>query len=155
MMKKIRLLGLCGVLVFSLSACKDKKKLESWTGEIATGTQLSWAMFPANEDQNSFSWGTATWALTGESALSWAETSSQAWFPVELCNQIVALNLCVISKAPIENQPVMKAQLQKSLEPRKLLADADLRQICQDIVDQASFQEVMKHYTGTGNACTF
>ncbi len=155
MMKKIRLLGLCGVLVFSLSACKDEKKLESWTGELATGVQLSWAILPVDEDQNSFSWGTATWALTGATALSWAETSSQAWFPVELCNQIVALNLCVISKAPIENQPVMKAQLQKSLEPRKLLADADLRQICQDIVDQASFQEVMKHYTGTGNACTF
>lgn len=154
-MKKLRLLILCRLLALILSACWTDKKNESWTGEIATGTLISWAILPVNQNQNFFSWGGETWTLTEERTLSWSENLVQDWFPIKLCNQIVALNLCVISKAPLENQPVMKAQLQKSLEPRKLLADADLRQICQNIVEQTSFQEVMKHYTGTGNACSF
>ena len=143
------------LVVFVLSACEASKKAESWTGEITTGAQLSGMLILVDEEQNAWSWETEKWVLSGEKTSWWTETPPQAWFPVELCNKIVAFNLCIISKAPIENQPVMKAQLQKSLEPRKLLVDADLRQICQNIVEQASFQEVLSHYTGTGHACTF
>lgn len=153
MMRKLRLFWLGGLLAFTLSACWNDTKTESWTGEIATWAQLSWMMLPANEDQSSFSWVAEHWALTGENSLSGAKTPSQAWFPVELCNQIVAFNLCVISKAPIENQPVMKEQLIKVLEPWRLLADSQLREVCQQISVQESFLEVVKHYEIQG--CKF
>jgi hypothetical protein len=74
-------------------------------------------------------------------------------FPVELCNKIIAFNQCIIAKAPVENQPVMKQQLVKVIQPWRLLAETQLREVCQQIAAQENFLEVVKHYQEQG--CKF
>lgn len=47
----------------------------------------------------------------------------------------------------------MKQQLIKVLEPWKLLADSQLREVCQQIAVQENFLEVVDHYRTQG--CEF
>ena len=67
------------------------------------------------------------------------------------CNRIIDFDLCIIDKAPIENQPVMKESLQSAIESRKIMANAQLREVCKDIQMSNSFQEVVTHYEGLDN----
>ncbi|MDO4714529.1 MAG: hypothetical protein Q4B28_08065 [bacterium] len=78
-------------------------------------------------------------------------------FSVPLCNTIVDLYECIIQNAPLENQPVMQTSLDQVLEPRTMMADAQLREVCQEVIQQDTFQEVMQHYTSTGQnlGCSF
>jgi len=97
-----------------------------------------------------------TWA-TNEN-LSWNITpkpARQSWFWVEECDRIIDFNLCVISKAPIENQETMKLSLQKAVEPRKILANAQLREVCQKTIDNSTFKEVVNHYESLEDWCQY
>jgi hypothetical protein len=40
----------------------------------------------------------------------------------------------------------MKLSLQKAVEPRKILANAQLREVCQKTIDNSTFKEVVNHY---------
>lgn len=138
---------------------------ENPTDDTGTGWNISWtateALISSWKEITSEYWdpssgqifsdekATNSWAL-----LSWnTQISQQGLFSIELCNQIIAFNRCIISKAPIENQPVMKEQLVKVIEPWKLLADAQLREICQETVNNDRFEEVRIHYKDQG--CEF
>ena len=159
-------------LAILLSACGTKKpkdwistgstsaeNIGSWSTEIA----LSWEL-PSSLSGNAMakelnSWNTAllTWSQntwTNTWTNTWSKTSEKTWiFSVELCNQIVAFNQCIISKAPVENQPIMKQQLAKVIEPRHLLVEPQLQEICKSITSENSFIEVVSHYKDQG--CEF
>ena len=104
--------------------------------------------------------------ITGE-VFSWNEqdqtvgevieetVAKQSWFWVEECNRIIDFNLCVISKAPVENQPSMKESLQKAIESWTLMANAQLREVCQDAVSRESFKEVVEHYANLEDGCAY
>lgn len=145
-------LWLFAFVVF-FSACGSKEKTDpiaSWF--VNSGATVSWIVQQSENISNSWkvlSWGVQTWIQ-----LSWTRfLQIKGPFPVELCNRIIAFDQCIIAKAPIENQQVMKQQLIKVIEPWRLLADAQLREICQQITVQESFLEVVKHYEKQG--CTF
>ena len=154
----------CALLI--LSWCWDSQDSQSWTWDV-----LSWDI---NEEIQELSWGTTqeetvepeateneqtveegTWA----EVWSWEEVevtpARQAWFWVEECNKIIDFNLCVISKAPIENQELMKESLQKAVEPWKLLANAQLREVCQKTIEKDTFKEVVAHYEALDNWCKY
>ena len=80
---------------------------------------------------------------------------TQSWFWVEECNRIIDFNLCVISKAPIENQEAMKESLQKAVEPWKILANAQLREVCQKTIEKTTFKEVVNHYEALEDWCKY
>ncbi len=91
---------------------------------------------------------------------SWENTpaparKTQSWFWVEECNRIIDFNLCIISKAPIENQEAMKESLQKAVEPWKILANAQLREVCQKTIEKTTFKEVVNHYEALENWCKY
>ena len=79
----------------------------------------------------------------------------QTRFWVEECNRIIDFNLCVISKAPIENQEAMKESLQKAVESWKILANAHLREICQKTIEKETFKEVVNHYASLDDWCKY
>lgn len=149
-------LWLFAFVVF-LSACGSKEKIDpvgSWS--VDSGATVSWmAQQNALGNQNiSISWEILSWGVQTWIQLSWTRfLQIKGPFPVELCNRIIAFDQCIIAKAPIENQQVMKQQLIKVIEPWRLLADAQLREICQQITVQESFLEVVKHYEKQG--CKF
>jgi len=45
----------------------------------------------------------------------------------------------------------MKESLQSAIESRKIMANAQLREVCKDIQMSNSFQEVVTHYEGLDN----
>ena len=156
MMKKLWLFGLCGLLLFILSACGESKKAESslsWTN--ISGTVISWAVSNSTSGSQDISESDmSSWSFQTWSQASWSfAVPIKSLFPVELCNKIIAFNQCIIAKAPVENQPVMKQQLVKVVQPRRLLAEPQLREICQQIAAQENFLEVVKHYQEQG--CKF
>ncbi|MFC2494874.1 MAG: hypothetical protein ACFNWZ_01545 [Candidatus Absconditicoccaceae bacterium] len=122
-------IALSGELPSSLSGNAMAKELNSGNTALLTGSQNT---------------GTNTGSKTSEKT---------GIFPVELCNQIVAFNQCIISKAPVENQPIMKQQLAKVIEPRHLLVEPQLQEICKSITSENSFIEVVSHYKDQG--CEF
>ena len=156
MMKKLWLFGLCGLLLFILSACEEGKKAESsLSGTNISGTVVSWTVSHSTSGAQDisrseiFSWSFQTW-----SQASWGfAVPIKSLFPVELCNKIIAFNQCIIAKAPVENQPVMKQQLVKVIQPWRLLVETQLREVCQQIAAQENFLEVVKHYQEQG--CKF
>ena len=156
MMKKLWLFGLCGLLLFILSACGESKKAESsLSGTNISGTVVSWTVSHSTSGSQDISgsdmssWNSQTW-----SQASWSfAVPIKSLFPVELCNKIIAFNQCIIAKAPVENQPVMKQQLVKVIQPWRLLAEAQLREVCQQVSIQENFLEVVKHYQEQG--CKF
>ena len=81
--------------------------------------------------------------------------NKQSRFWVDECNRIIDFDLCIIDKAPIENQPVMKESLQSAIESWKIMANAQLREVCKDIEMSNSFQEVVAHYGGLDNWCIY
>ena len=100
----------------------------------------------------------STWNITEN--WSWENTPAptsrtQSWFWVEECNRIIDFNLCVISKAPIENQEAMKESLQKAVEPWKILANAQLREVCQKTIEKTTFKEVVNHYEALEDWCKY
>lgn len=144
------------LVVFILSACEEGKISESslsWMN--ISGTVVSWAVSNSTSGSQDISgsdmssWNSQTW-----SQASWSfAVPIKSLFPVELCNKIIAFNQCIIAKAPVENQPVMKQQLVKVIEPWRLLAETQLREVCQQIAAQENFLEVVKHYQEQG--CKF
>ena len=66
-------------------------------------------------------------------------------------------NFCVIKNAPLENQSAMEKSLEQTLQPWKLMADTQLREACEAVVKNDTFQEVKNHYTqsGTNYGCVF
>ena len=106
-----------------------------------------------SEQSNTSSWNTVeneSWEVTQAPT-----RPRQSWFWVEECNRIIDFNLCVISKAPIENQEAMKESLQKAVESRKILANAHLREICQKTIEKETFKEVVNHYESLENWCKY
>ena len=144
------------LVVFVLSACEEGKKAESsLSGTNISGTVISWAVSNSTSGSQDISgseissWNSQTW-----SQASWSfAVPIKSLFPVELCNKIIAFNQCIIAKAPVENQPVMKQQLVKVIQPWRLLAETQLREVCQQIAAQENFLEVVKHYQEQG--CKF
>jgi hypothetical protein len=45
----------------------------------------------------------------------------------------------------------MKESLQKAVEPWKLLANAQLREVCQKTIEKDTFKEVVAHYEALDN----
>lgn len=150
------------ILIF-LSWCGGKTEDQTlWSGEVATWIEAA----PVVEHGESFSsWGVLSWGH--DVVISWTvQTGNNQWgswtvsahvkkryFKAELCDQIVKFNLCVITKAPIENQPVMKKKLQEALSVWRKMADTQLNEICKDIVSDEVFLEVVEHYEEQG--CVF
>ena len=162
--------------VLILSWCKDSNVEQTWTWEVAT----SWA-FDSLIQEYSESMDTPegtpeetkketqstenTWVVNteelswNESAWSWEikapEPVRQTWFWVEECDRIIDFNLCIISKAPVENHEAMKESLQKAVEPWKLLANAQLREVCQKAIEKDTFKEVRSHYEALEDWCRY
>ena len=78
-------------------------------------------------------------------------------FSIQLCNQIFDLYTCIIKNAPLENQPAMRESLKQTIQPWELMADTQLREACEAVVKNDTFQEVKNHYTqsGTNYGCVF
>lgn len=144
--KKIKILILPMIMLI-LTACGSPNTPETaqqtWTVQLLSGEA---SLLSGEIESGSIS------IITGENL---PIISTLALFPTPLCNSIVDLYTCIIEKAPIENQPLMRASLEQVIEPRKLMADAQLREVCQEITTLTTFQEVMQHYTGTGHGCKF
>lgn len=154
-MKKIWYLLMIGLMIFGLWGCWGNETAEK---ELqGSGEMLSWASF-LTWTIAELSWAEAS-HLTGMQTisgtqLSWMQTTvTTTLFPVELCNKIISFNRCIISKAPIENQAVMKQQLLKVIEPWKGVPNIQLQEICYRITQEENFQEVLSHYAEQG--CLF
>ncbi len=90
--------------------------------------------------------------------ISWTEAPKpvrESWFWIEECDRIINFDLCVISKAPIENQETMKISLQKAVEPWKILANAQLREVCLKTIEKTTFKEVVNHYEALEDWCKY
>ena len=114
--------------------------------EIIQDTETNTDEIPENN-----SWETVineTWVIANEPVRN-------TWFWVEECDRIIDFNLCIVSKAPIENQEPMKESLQKAVEPWKLLANAQLREICQKSIEKDTFKEVREHYESLDDWCKY
>ena len=112
------------------------------------------------------SWNWITESSTSVSNGSWVSSWAVAWaqkeewnhlFPIQVCNRIVDFYSCVIKNAPLENQSAMEKSLEQTLQPWKLMADTQLREACEAVVKNDTFQEVKNHYTqsGTNYGCVF
>ncbi|MBB1579291.1 MAG: hypothetical protein HG424_004905 [candidate division SR1 bacterium] len=85
------------------------------------------------------------------------EEEKNHFFSIQVCNRIVDFYSCVIKNAPLENQSAMEKSLEQTLQPWKLMADTQLREACEAVVKNDTFQEVKNHYTqsGTNYGCVF
>lgn len=92
--------------------------------------------------------------LSGNTWSTISKNKKSEQFPVHLCNQIINLYECIISRAPIENQTVMRDGLKKSIETRHLMASSQLSQVCQNIHNDTTFQLVRQHYATGDQACS-
>ena len=145
-------LWMIGIMVV-LTACGQKPNLDaSISGSLLSGELMAWSdsYITGIQQEIPSSWSFISWDIQ-----SWTQISQKIkWiFSVELCNKIIHFSQCIISKAPIENQSVMKKKLREVLAPRKLLADAQLQEVCQQVTLQEKFQEVVEHYQDQG--CVF
>ena len=151
-MKKIWFYFLLGFLMLGFFGCWTKKPPQ-------IDVQGTWEMlseaFLLSWETVSLSWNEASSSAaiqpSSGTQLSWVQNKViTTLFPVELCNKIISFNRCIISKAPIENQAIMKQQLLKVIEPWKLLVDLQLQEVCYTITQQERFQEVVAHYAEQG-----
>ena len=112
------------------------------------------------------SWNWITESSTSFSNGSWVSSWTVVWaqeeeknhfFSIQVCNRIVDFYFCVIKNAPLENQSAMEKSLEQTLQPWKLMADTQLREACEAVVKNDTFQEVKNHYTqsGTNYGCVF
>ena len=139
------------------------ENLLSWS-QILTGKEqfdLSWA-----QQVSMLSWNWITESSTSFSNGSWVSSWAVAWaqkeernhlFSIQVCNRIVDFYFCVIKNAPLENQSAMEKSLEQTLQPWKIMADTQLREACEAVVKNDTFQEVKNHYTqsGTNYGCVF
>lgn len=136
---------------------------------------LSWSQVLSGKEQFDLSWvqqvSMLSWNWITESStsvsnwywiLSWAiawaqEEEKNHFFSIQVCNRIVDFYSCVIKNAPLENQSAMEKSLEQTLQPWKLMADTQLREACEAVVKNDTFQEVKNHYTqsGTNYGCVF
>ena len=139
------------------------ENLFSWSQTLSGGGQfdLSWV-----QQVSMLSWNWITESSTSVSNGSWVPSWAVAWaqkeernhlFPIQVCNRIVDFYFCVIKNAPLENQSAMEKSLEQTLQPWKLMADTQLREACEAVVKNDTFQEVKNHYTqsGTNYGCVF
>lgn len=82
-------------------------------------------------------------------------TPQGVWFADSVCNQIYNFDLCIISKAPLENQEVMKEHLERAVESWKILGASDLHKVCYDIIQRDSFRDIVAHYQSIEDWCHF
>lgn len=111
-----------------------------WTWDISTGTT-----------QTNISWENSLWLDQLKQNLNINPQLTKDWssyFPISTCNKIIKLYNCIISKAPIENQPVMQKALSESTKSRQLMPDNELRKTCEAILIQEEFIRIKEHYTG-------
>ena len=132
------------------------ENLLSWS-QVLSGVaqfELSWA-----QQVSMLSWNWITESSTSVSNGSWVFSWTAAWaqkeernhlFPIQVCNRIVDFYFCVIKNAPLENQSAMEKSLEQTLQPWKLMADTQLREACEAVVKNDTFQEVKNHYTQSG-----
>lgn len=139
------------------------ENLLSWS-QVLSGVaqfELSWA-----QQVSMLSWNWITESSTsvsnGSRVFSWTAALAQKeernhLFPIQVCNRIVDFYFCVIKNAPLENQSAMEKSLEQTLQPWKLMADTQLREACEAVVKNDTFQEVKNHYTqsGTNYGCVF
>ena len=139
------------------------ENLLSWSQVLSGVSQfeLSWA-----QQVSMLSWNWITESSTSVSNWSWVSSWTLAWaqeeeknhfFSIQVCNRIVDFYFCVIKNAPLENQSAMEKSLEQTLQPWKLMADTQLREACEAVVKNDTFQEVKNHYTqsGTNYGCVF
>ena len=113
---------------------------------------LSWNWI--TDSSTSFSNG--AWVSSWTAALAQKEERNH-FFSIQVCNRIVDFYFCVIKNAPLENQSAMEKSLEQTLQLWKLMADTQLREACEAVVKNDTFQEVKNHYTqsGTNYGCVF
>lgn len=80
-------------------------------------------------------------------------SSNKERFLATECNRYWKLNLCIIEKAPLENQEIMKKRLEEKLAIWDDFALADQQKICKEVLLQEQTQEVLEHYKKQG--CEF
>lgn len=159
---------LCWILILCLlcTGCHDNNKdyesegsWESLTWIINDNILQSWENLVTEEkiiENNEITWD-IQWSSEEKSVWEAIEetVTKQSWFWVDECNRIIDFNLCVISKAPLENQPVMRESLQKAIESWKIMANPQLREVCQDVINSNSFIEVKNHYESLDDWCVY
>lgn len=120
----------------------------SWVQQVSI---LSWNWIT----QHSTSVSNGSWVFSWTVALAQEEEKNH--FSIQVCNRIVDFYSCVIKNAPLENQSAMEKSLEQTLQPWKLMADTQLREACETVVKNDTFQEVKNHYTqsGTNYGCVF
>lgn len=127
-------------------------------------TNITWSITTGAETTNIINSNTSgenlTWIsqLTENLKINPKLTNEiESYFPVTTCSKIVELYSCIISKAPLENQPVMQKALTESIKTWHLMPDTQLRKVCENIINQEEFIRVKEHYTGSGQnlGCTF
>ena len=121
----------------------------SWVQQVS---MLSWNWITQNSTSVSNGYWVSSWAV------AWAqEEEKNHFFSIQVCNRIVDFYSCVIKNAPLENQSAMEKSLEQTLQPWKLMADTQLREACEAVVKNDTFQEVKNHYTqsGTNYGCVF
>ena len=126
--------------------------------EENNGTEIpqSTSINENSEDTSSQALETNSWEAVWNG--SWTITPPpvrNTWFWVDECDRIIDFNLCVISKAPFENQEPMKESLKKAVEPWKLLATTQLREVCQKTIEKDTFKEVREHYEALDDWCKY
>lgn len=121
----------------------------SWAQQVS---MLSWNWIT----ESSTSVSNGSWVFSWTAALAQKEERNHL-FPIQVCNRIVGFYFCVIKNAPLENQSAMEKSLEQTLQPWKLMADTQLREACEAVVKNDTFQEVKNHYTqsGTNYGCVF
>lgn len=121
----------------------------SWAQQVS---MLSWNWIT----ESSTSVSNGSWVFSWTAALAQKEERNHL-FPIQVCNRIVDFYFCVIKNAPLENQSAMEKSLEQTLQPWKLMADTQLREACEAVVKNDTFQEVKNHYTqsGTNYGCVF
>lgn len=121
----------------------------SWAQQVS---MLSWNWIT----ESSTSVSNGSWVFSWTAALAQKEERKHL-FPIQVCNRIVDFYFCVIKNAPLENQSAMEKSLEQTLQPWKLMADTQLREACEAVVKNDTFQEVKNHYTqsGTNYGCVF
>ena len=90
--------------------------------------------------------------LTGENLLSWSQIlSGKEQFDMSWVQQVSILSWNWITESSTS------FSLEQTLQPWKLMADTQLREACEAVVKNDTFQEVKNHYTqsGTNYGCVF
>lgn len=149
--KNLIFLAFLTVVLLGCSATQENTEATTWTLETTptTGEQL---LSGEDLELNGVKW---SWEQVEELVVWEVELSGYFW--IGLCDEIIQLYHCIIDHAPLENQPVMRNSLEQVIEPRRHMADPQVQEICQEIRKQETFQEVMQHYTSTGQnlGCSF